>query len=206
MVLTLVIGVASAAVIVSQTAWFRDWLRGYIVREAPDVANTFRKATLHLPTEAQPSNITGRGRYEPEKLRTRPVRVFTVWDEEVRVCTKYPLRRSFEVRSGPSSFFEQTQKLEVVRLRLLCPDPHINPVLLIFRVHVRRVSSLGDAHQSNLFLSGAVKGDDSYGKIWAGLNSVNHHARKLRFDFHALWIKTSDSTRLIVSCPQLQKR
>ena len=33
-VLTLVIGAAAAAVIVSQTAWFKNWLRGYIVREA----------------------------------------------------------------------------------------------------------------------------------------------------------------------------
>ncbi len=33
-VLTLVVGATSAAVIVSQTAWFRNWLRGYIVREA----------------------------------------------------------------------------------------------------------------------------------------------------------------------------
>lgn len=33
-VLTLVVGVTAAAVIVSQTAWFKNWLRGYIVREA----------------------------------------------------------------------------------------------------------------------------------------------------------------------------
>src|SRR3977135_945447 len=33
-VLTRVIGAAAAAVIVWQTAWFKNWLRGYIVREA----------------------------------------------------------------------------------------------------------------------------------------------------------------------------
>src|ERR1700730_11678965 len=33
-VLTLIVGATAAAVLVSQTAWFRDWLRGYIVREA----------------------------------------------------------------------------------------------------------------------------------------------------------------------------
>ena len=38
-VLTLVIGAAAAAIIVSQTAWFRDWLRGYIVREAKQYLN-----------------------------------------------------------------------------------------------------------------------------------------------------------------------
>jgi translocation and assembly module TamB len=38
-VLTLVIGAAAASIIVSQTAWFRDWLRGYIVREAKQYLN-----------------------------------------------------------------------------------------------------------------------------------------------------------------------
>src|SRR6516225_4894636 len=38
-VLTLLIGAAAAAVIVSQTAWFKDWLRGYIVREAQQYLN-----------------------------------------------------------------------------------------------------------------------------------------------------------------------
>lgn len=33
-VLTLMIGATSAAIIVSQTAWFRDWLRTYLVRES----------------------------------------------------------------------------------------------------------------------------------------------------------------------------
>jgi len=32
LVLTLVIGATAAAVIVSQTVWFKNWLRGYIVR------------------------------------------------------------------------------------------------------------------------------------------------------------------------------
>src|ERR1700730_18958496 len=33
-VLVLVVGAAAAGVIVSQTAWFKDWFRGYIEREA----------------------------------------------------------------------------------------------------------------------------------------------------------------------------
>ena len=38
-VLTLVVGATAAAVIVSQTAWFKNWLRGYIVREAKQYLN-----------------------------------------------------------------------------------------------------------------------------------------------------------------------
>src|SRR5882724_2180927 len=38
-VLTLIIGATAAAVIVSQTAWFKNWLRGYIVREAQQYLN-----------------------------------------------------------------------------------------------------------------------------------------------------------------------
>src|SRR5882724_11386255 len=38
-VLTLIIGATAAAVIVSQTAWFKNWLRGYIVREAQQYVN-----------------------------------------------------------------------------------------------------------------------------------------------------------------------
>ncbi|HWF85936.1 MAG TPA: AsmA family protein, partial [Vicinamibacterales bacterium] len=37
--LTLVVGAAAAAIIVSQTAWFKDWLRGYIEREANQYLN-----------------------------------------------------------------------------------------------------------------------------------------------------------------------
>src|SRR5258708_23233082 len=44
MVLTLVIGATAAAVIVSQTAWFKNWLRGYIVRDA----NTYLNGTLSI--------------------------------------------------------------------------------------------------------------------------------------------------------------
>src|SRR6266508_1596113 len=44
LVLTLVIGAAAAAVIVSQTAWFKNWLRGYIVREA----NLYLNGTLSI--------------------------------------------------------------------------------------------------------------------------------------------------------------
>lgn len=38
-VVTLVVGATAAAVIVSQTAWFKNWLRGYIVREAHQYLN-----------------------------------------------------------------------------------------------------------------------------------------------------------------------
>src|SRR6266481_787726 len=44
LVLTLVLGATSAAVIVSQTAWFKNWLRGYIVREA----NLYLNGTLSI--------------------------------------------------------------------------------------------------------------------------------------------------------------
>ena len=43
-VLTLIIGATAAAVIVSQTAWFKNWLRGYIIREA----NTYLNGTLSI--------------------------------------------------------------------------------------------------------------------------------------------------------------
>lgn len=43
-VLTLLVGAAAAAIIVSQTAWFKNWLRGYIVREA----NTYLNGTLSI--------------------------------------------------------------------------------------------------------------------------------------------------------------
>src|SRR6476661_4392297 len=39
LVLTLVVGATAAAIIVSQTAWFRNWLRGYIVSEANNYLN-----------------------------------------------------------------------------------------------------------------------------------------------------------------------
>src|SRR5438128_10823021 len=38
-VLTLIVGATAAAIIVTQTAWFKDWLRGYIVREANQYMN-----------------------------------------------------------------------------------------------------------------------------------------------------------------------
>ena len=43
-VLTLVVGAAAAAIIVSQTAWFKNWLRGFIVREA----NQYLNGTLSI--------------------------------------------------------------------------------------------------------------------------------------------------------------
>src|SRR5262245_42163798 len=44
LVVTLVIGAAAAAIIVSQTAWFKNWLRGYIVAQA----NQFLNGTLTI--------------------------------------------------------------------------------------------------------------------------------------------------------------
>src|SRR6266404_1069297 len=43
-VLTLIVGATAAAIIVSQTAWFKNWLRGYIVREA----NQYLNGTLSI--------------------------------------------------------------------------------------------------------------------------------------------------------------
>jgi hypothetical protein len=39
LVLTLIVGATAAAIIVSQTSWFRNWLRGYIVAEANNYLN-----------------------------------------------------------------------------------------------------------------------------------------------------------------------
>src|ERR687896_631834 len=36
---TLIVGVASMAVIVTQTTWFKEWLRTFIVRQAEDYVN-----------------------------------------------------------------------------------------------------------------------------------------------------------------------
>src|SRR5678815_2619758 len=36
---TLMVGVTSMAVIVTQTTWFKEWLRGFIVRQAEDYVN-----------------------------------------------------------------------------------------------------------------------------------------------------------------------
>src|SRR3954467_10415025 len=36
---TLVIGTTSMAVIVTQTTWFKEWLRGFVVRQAEDYVN-----------------------------------------------------------------------------------------------------------------------------------------------------------------------
>ena len=43
-VLTLIVGAAAAAVIASQTAWFKNWIRAYIVREA----NLYLNGTLSI--------------------------------------------------------------------------------------------------------------------------------------------------------------
>src|SRR5712691_386620 len=36
---TLIVGVTSMAVIVTQTTWFKEWLRGFIVRQAQGYVN-----------------------------------------------------------------------------------------------------------------------------------------------------------------------
>ena len=36
---TLVVGTTAMAVIVTQTTWFKEWLRGFIVRQAGDYVN-----------------------------------------------------------------------------------------------------------------------------------------------------------------------
>ena len=36
---TLIVGVASMAVIVTQTTWFKEWLRGFIIKQADDYVN-----------------------------------------------------------------------------------------------------------------------------------------------------------------------
>ena len=36
---TLIVGTASMAVIVTQTTWFKEWLRGFIVKQAEDYVN-----------------------------------------------------------------------------------------------------------------------------------------------------------------------
>src|SRR6187455_2212206 len=36
---TLLVGVTSMAVIVTQTTWFKEWLRGFIVRQSEDYVN-----------------------------------------------------------------------------------------------------------------------------------------------------------------------
>src|SRR6187549_1946155 len=36
---TLIVGATSMAVIVTQTTWFKEWLRGFIVRQADDYVN-----------------------------------------------------------------------------------------------------------------------------------------------------------------------
>src|SRR5262249_38420662 len=38
-IVTLIVGAASMAVIVSQTTWFKEWLRGFILRQAEDYVN-----------------------------------------------------------------------------------------------------------------------------------------------------------------------
>src|SRR6476660_9798950 len=43
-VLTLVVGATAAAVIVSQTAWFKNWLRGYIIAQA----NAYLNGTVSI--------------------------------------------------------------------------------------------------------------------------------------------------------------
>ena len=63
---TLIVGVASMAVIVSQTTWFKEWLRGFIVRQADDYVNgrlTIGRidGNLFFGVEAEDIDITQNG-------------------------------------------------------------------------------------------------------------------------------------------------
>ena len=63
---TLIVGVASMAVIVSQTTWFKEWLRGFIIRQADDYVNgrlTIGRidGNLFFGVEAEDIDITQNG-------------------------------------------------------------------------------------------------------------------------------------------------
>src|SRR5207244_6401004 len=63
---TLVVGVASMAVIVMQTTWFKEWLRGFIVRQADDYVNgrlTIGRidGNLFFGVEAEDVDVTQNG-------------------------------------------------------------------------------------------------------------------------------------------------
>src|ERR687892_383374 len=48
---TLIVGVASMAVIVTQTTWFKEWLRGFIVRQAEDPSREDGGRLEHHPVD-----------------------------------------------------------------------------------------------------------------------------------------------------------
>jgi hypothetical protein len=65
-VCTLIIGVASMAVIVTQTTWFKEWLRGFIIRQADDYVNgrlTIGRidGNLFFGVEAEDVDVTQNG-------------------------------------------------------------------------------------------------------------------------------------------------
>jgi hypothetical protein len=65
-VCTLIVGVASMAVIVTQTTWFKEWLRGFIIKQADDYVNgrlTIGRidGNLFFGVEAEDVDITQNG-------------------------------------------------------------------------------------------------------------------------------------------------
>ena len=63
---TLIVGVASMAVIVTQTTWFKEWLRGFIIKQADDYVNgrlTIGRidGNLFFGVEAEDIDITQNG-------------------------------------------------------------------------------------------------------------------------------------------------
>ena len=56
-VATLVVGATAMAVIVSQTAWFKDWLRGYIERQEKHQSSTSSRRFLE-PGVSHDSGMT----------------------------------------------------------------------------------------------------------------------------------------------------
>src|ERR1700692_3905755 len=66
-VCTLIVGTASMAVIVTQTTWFKEWLRGFIVRQADDYVNGRLKigrldGNLFFGVEMEDVDITVNGK------------------------------------------------------------------------------------------------------------------------------------------------
>jgi len=65
-VCTLIVGVASMAIIVTQTTWFKEWLRGFIIKQADDYVNgrlTIGRidGNLFFGVEAEDIDITQNG-------------------------------------------------------------------------------------------------------------------------------------------------
>src|SRR5678809_344183 len=66
LICTLIIGIASMVVIVTQTTWFKEWLRGFIVKQADDYVNGRLSigridGNLFFGVEAEDIDITQNG-------------------------------------------------------------------------------------------------------------------------------------------------